>query len=76
MLHRDGNDATLTYFEHGEEFEKLNPGKTFEQLRLAGYNGYPAFNLKQRHHRACDDYPLAIVPTLMRIRPILGFQRP
>ncbi len=51
LVGRDGSDARLTYLVPGPEFSKLNSGRSFDDLRDAGYVGYPAFRLESREHR-------------------------
>jgi hypothetical protein len=39
----------LRYFS-GEEFTSLNQGRTIEELRSLGYQGYPGFRIKESEH--------------------------
>lgn len=48
----EDGEIELRYLEPGEEFEGLNSGKTFEELRALGYSGYPAFSMGRSIHRA------------------------
>lgn len=48
---RDGSGACLTYLVAGPQFSALNNGSSFDDLRNAGYVGYPAFRLESRAHR-------------------------
>ena len=48
---RDGADARLTYLAPGPLFSELNAGRSFDDLRNAGYSGYPAFSAKSLEHR-------------------------
>lgn len=41
----------LRYLKRGDEFSALNQGRSFEQLTELGYQGYPAFRMKQETHR-------------------------
>lgn len=37
------SEVRLRYFGNGEEFARLNPGKSYETLLSYGYSGYPGF---------------------------------
>jgi hypothetical protein len=45
-----GDDCTLRYLYSGTEFDRRNPGRTFDQLLGLGYQGYPAFPLRREIH--------------------------
>jgi hypothetical protein len=45
-----GVGCVLRYFQPGAEFERFNPGRTYDELSALGYQGYPAFNPRQRVH--------------------------
>ena len=49
LSNRDGG-ATFRYFV-GEEFKRLNFGRTQSQLAVLGYRGYPAFELRHGANR-------------------------
>jgi hypothetical protein len=40
-------EAVFDYLQ-GEEFDALNLGRSVDDLRAAGYSGYPAFDMKRR----------------------------
>ncbi len=46
-LWRDADGLVFDYFE-GRQFADRNLGRSLEDLRAAGYGGYPAFDLKKR----------------------------
>jgi hypothetical protein len=50
ILEPAGNDCTLRYLYSGAEFERRNPGRTFDELLGLGYQGYPAFPLRREMH--------------------------
>lgn len=43
-------EVRLRYFSDGDEFARLNPGKTYAQMVGYGYAGYPGFSLDRREH--------------------------
>jgi hypothetical protein len=59
----DGGEIELRYLLPGDEFEKLNSGKRFDELLALGYTGYPAFSMHQAVHRT------GVKPALLRRLP-------
>lgn len=51
-LTADKGVVRLRYFGDDEEFRRLNPDRTYEQLLSYGYIGYPGFPLGEGEHRA------------------------
>jgi hypothetical protein len=51
VLSPDGNDFAFRYLKEGTEFESANQGRSFSQLRSLGYEGYPAFKMKEEIYR-------------------------
>jgi hypothetical protein len=49
VLERDGEIFVFRYLEP-DAIERLNDGRSFEQLLALGYEGYPAFNRKTMLH--------------------------
>jgi hypothetical protein len=43
----DGEDTVFDYLQ-AEEFKALNLGRSPDELRAAGYSGYPAFDVRKR----------------------------
>jgi hypothetical protein len=50
LLTRTGDDCALRYFYAGPHFEKLNLGRSFDDLLRLGYEGYAAFPLRRELH--------------------------
>jgi HIRAN domain len=50
ILEPHGNDYRFRYLRAGPEFESLNPRRPYDDLLQAGYQGYPAFNLRREIH--------------------------
>lgn len=50
LLERSDGRETMRYLDPGVEFEAFNQGRTFEQARSLGYDGYPAFTLRRHLH--------------------------
>ncbi|WP_031393166.1 hypothetical protein [Sphingomonas sp. STIS6.2] len=46
---REG-EVRLRYFGDGDEFQRLNPGKTYSQMVDYGYAGYPGFSTDTAMH--------------------------
>lgn len=47
----EGETLALRYFRAGAEFSSLNDGKSYDELKLLGYDGHPAFAIKKELHR-------------------------
>jgi hypothetical protein len=50
IVTRTGEDCALRYFYSGSYFEKMNSGRSFEELLKLGYEGYAAFPLRREMH--------------------------
>jgi hypothetical protein len=51
------DDFQFRYLRAGPEFESLNQGRHYEDLTEAGYQGYPAFNVRREiHERALSPF--------------------
>lgn len=58
---------TLRYFREGDEFSRLNDGRSYEELKALGFEGYPAFSLKkERHDDGVDDVLARRLPPAVR----------
>jgi len=51
LLTAVGSDIELRYFQPGDEFERYNSGKKFDDLVRLGYLGYPALSMEVSTHR-------------------------
>lgn len=48
VIERHVAGASFRYLRSGSEFERLNQSKGFDELRSLGFEGYPAFKLRQQ----------------------------
>jgi hypothetical protein len=67
------NDSTCVfrYFERGAEFDRLNAGRTYQELLDLGYQGYPAFDPKRIVHTSN-----ALGPFLRDFLPVVDLTSP
>ncbi|WP_441261142.1 HIRAN domain-containing protein [Bradyrhizobium sp. 521_C7_N1_3] len=51
VLRRDGSDFAFRYLKEGPEFEAANQGRTLSEIRSLGYDGYPAFKIRDEVYK-------------------------
>lgn len=51
VLSRDGSGFAFRYLKEGTEFQAANQGRTYAQIRSLGYDGYPAFKIRDEVYR-------------------------
>ncbi|TIV35777.1 MAG: hypothetical protein E5V99_08995, partial [Mesorhizobium sp.] len=48
----ENGEVRLRYFGDSDQFKRLNPDKSYDQLLSYGYAGYPGFPPERAEHRA------------------------